>query len=269
MTSLEGQEFLPEFVTAYELGLKGKFLDNRLSVDAALFYNDYTDQQIGVQRNQVGAGGTIVAVPGIANAASVESKGFEIYGDLLLTNNLNLTLGYAYTDATFARFVQGPSASAGPDSFALCGVPEGQTSSAQVRAEAGNVCADFSGNAVAKNPEHALNIDLLYRGSLGSTDNSYFLELNGQYRSKRFVDEANLSFTPSYTRFDFQAGLEFDRLSITAFVTNLADDDTIQSAQRNVDPGNPEGFAPGRSIIAYLPDPRTVGIRVGYQFGRR
>lgn len=265
VTELQGQAYLPEFVTAYELGLKGQWLDNRLAVDAALFYNDYTDQQIGVQRNQVGAGGTVVAVPGIVNAASVEAKGFELAARMTVTYNLELSLGYAYTDATFGTYVQGPSPAAGLDAFALCGVPDGQTSSAQVRAEAGNECADFSGNAVAKNPEHALALGALYRGSLGTTGNSWFVELNGQYRSKRFVDEANLSWMPSYTSFDLQAGLEFERFSIVGFVTNLTNDDTIQSAQRNVDPGNPEGFAPGRSIIAYLPEPRVAGLRFIYQ----
>ena len=82
---------------------------------------------------------------------------------------------------------------------------EGQTSSAQTRAEAGNICADFSVNAVAKNPEHAFN--------------------------------------------------------------NATNDDTIRMAQRNVDPGNPEGFAPGRSVIAYLPEPRVAGLRVVVNFG--
>jgi outer membrane receptor protein involved in Fe transport len=267
VTELEGQSYLPEFVDAYEVGLKGKWLDNRLVVDAALFYNDYTDQQIGVQRNQVGAGGTVVAVPGIVNAASVESKGFELAADLFLYNGLTLSLAYAYTDATFEEYVQGPSPTAGEGSFALCGVPEGQTSSAQVRAEAGNACADFSGNGVAKNPEHALNMAALYRGLLGNTGNSWFAELNAQYRAKRYVDEANLSWMPSYTNFDLQIGLEFEKFSVIGFVNNLTDDDTIRNAQRNVDPGNPEGFAPGRSVIAYLPDPRVAGVRVIYKLG--
>ena len=267
VTELLGQSYLPEFVTAYELGLKGQWLDNRLLVDAALFYNDYTDQQIGVQRNQVGAGGTVIAVPGIVNAASVEARGFEVAADLSVDDNLNLTLAYAYTDATFGDYVQGPSPTAGAASFARCGVPEGQTSSAQIRAEAGNDCASFSGNAVAKSPKHALNMGALYRSMLGNTGNSWFVELNGQYRSKRFVDEANLSWTPSYTNFDLQAGLEFKRFSIIGFISNLTNDDTIQNAQRNVDPGNPEGFAPGRSIIAYLPEPRVIGVRFIYQLG--
>ena len=264
--NFEGQAYLPEFVDAYEVGVKSRWRNINLNVDAALFYNDYTDQQIGVQRNQTGAQGTIVAVPGIVNAAAVESKGFELAADWMVFDRLRLDLAYAYTDATFEDYVQGPSPTAGPGAFAACGVPEGQTSSAQVRTEAGNLCADFSGNAVAKNPEHALNVGALYRDSLGSGGNTWFVELAGQYRSKRFVDEANLSWMPSYTNFDVRAGLEFRNFSVIGFIDNLTNEDTIRSAQRNVDPGNPEGFAPGRSVTAYLPEPRVAGVRVIYRF---
>lgn len=264
---LDGQGYLPEFVDAYEIGMKTQWLDDDLFIDIALFYNDYTDQQIGVQRNQAGAGGTVVAVPGIVNAASVESRGIEVTAGWFLDNGLDLSLAYAYTDAEFQNYVQGPAPTAGPDSFAACGVPEGQTSSAQVRAEAGNACADFSGNAVAKNPEHALNLTALYRDNLGKSSNTWFVELSSQYRSKRYVDEANLSWMPGYTNYDLQLGLEFKQFTVIGFVTNLTDEDTIRNAQRNVDPGNPEGFAPGRAIIAYLPEPRVAGLRVVYQFG--
>ncbi|MEE4174568.1 MAG: TonB-dependent receptor [Xanthomonadales bacterium] len=264
---LAGQGYLPEFVDAYELGFKSRWLGNRLRLDGAIFYNDYTDQQIGVQRNQAGTGGTVVAVPGIVNAASVESRGFELAGDWFFDSGITLSFAYAYTDASFEEYVQGPAPTAPPDAFAACGVPEGQTSSAQTRAEAGNACADFSGNAVAKNPEHAANVGVLYRGLVGDRGTSWFTELIGTYRSKRYVDEANLSWMPSYTLFDLQVGLEFERFSVIGFVTNLTDDDTIRTAQRNVDPGNPEGFAPGRSVIAYLPEPRVAGVRLVFNIG--
>ncbi len=259
---LEGQSYLPEFVNAYEVGVKSQWLANTLRLDAAVFYNDYTDQQIGVQRNQPGAGGTVVAVPGIVNAASVEARGFELSGEWFLDFGVRLNFAYAYTDATFEDYVQGPPPNAQPADFVACGVPEGQTSSAQTRAEAGNICADFSGNAVAKNPEHAFNIGALYRGLVGSRGTSWFVEVNTQYRSKRFVDEANLSWVPSFTNLDLQVGLEFRNFSVIGFVTNATNDDTIRMAQRNVDPGNPEGFAPGRSVVAYLPEPRVAGVRV-------
>ena len=264
VSELTGQGYLPEFVTAYEIGVKSAWLDNRLIVNADIYYNDYTDQQIGVQRNESGAGGTVVAVPGIANAAAVRTQGFELDADWRLDNGLRLSLAYAYTDAEFETYVQGPPTGSAAGAFEACGVPDGQTSSPQVRTEAQNACADFSGNAVPKSPEHALNLSAYYSDTIGASDNEWFVELLARYRSKRFVDEANLSWMPAYTIVDLYAGLQFERASITAFVRNLTDDDTIQMAQRQVDPGNPEGFAPGRGIVAYLPEPRTLGVRVAF-----
>ena len=265
----EGQEYRPEFLDAYEIGFKSLWPAINLTVDAALFFNDYTDQQIGVQRTQTGAGDTIVAVPGIANAGAVEAWGLEVESSWFATERLSLNLAYTYVNATFKEYAQGPAPGAGPGSFAACGVPEGQVSSPQLRAEAGNACADYSGNRVGKNPKHALNLSALYRAPLGRGTNTWFVELAGQYRSKRYLDESNISWMPSYANFDLRAGLEFERFTVIGFVNNLTDDDTIRSAQRNIDPGRPEGFAPGRAVIAYLPDPRVVGLRVIYQFGQR
>jgi outer membrane receptor protein involved in Fe transport len=46
-TSSGGISFIdPERVNAYELGLKGRYLDRRLTLAASLFYYDYTNQQL-------------------------------------------------------------------------------------------------------------------------------------------------------------------------------------------------------------------------------
>jgi len=266
-SSFDEQGYLPEFVDAYEVGFKSLWSRANLAVDGAIFFNDYTDQQIGIQRTQSGEGDSVLAVSGITNAASVESKGFELTARWLPTDRISVDVGYAYTDATYEDFVVGPALTTDPEAFAACGVVQGQVSSPQFRAEAGNACADFSGNAVAKSPKHAFNLGAVYRAPLGTTGNHWFIEANAQYRSKRFVSESNLNWLPSYTNVDLQVGVDFDQFSVIGFVTNLTDDDTIRVGQRNVDPGRPEGFAPGRAIIAYLPEPRVAGVRLIYRFG--
>ncbi|MEM1379537.1 MAG: TonB-dependent receptor [Pseudomonadota bacterium] len=266
VSEFTGQGFRPEFVTAYEIGLKSEWFDRRLVVNTDIYFNDYTDQQIGVQRNQAGSGGSVLAVPGITNAAAVETAGFELDADWRFDSGLALGLSYAFTHAEFAQFVQGPPPGSSPEQFALCGVPDGQTSSPQFRAEAGNLCADYTGNAVPKSPEHALNVNAFYSRDFGSSGASWFVDLNGRYTSRRFVDEANLSWMPELAIFDAAAGIDVNRFTVTAFVRNLTDNDTIQSAQRQVDPGNPEGFAPGRAVVGYLPEPRTFGLRATVAF---
>jgi iron complex outermembrane recepter protein len=265
VNELTGQSYLAESVKAYEIGVKSQFFDRALTINADVYFNDYTDQQIGVQRVN-DANNTFVATAGIINAGAVEAKGFELEADWQFKNGFTLGGSYAYTDAAFKEFIGGPPPGATAADFASCGVPFGQTSSDQTRADAGNICADFSGKDVAKSPKHAVNGMILYRGALGDSGNSWFVELEAQYRSKRFVDESNLTWMDAYTNIDFTAGIEFKSLTVTAYVKNLTDDDTIRMSQRNIDQGRPEGFAPGRAYTAYLPTPRVIGLRANFAF---
>ena len=260
------QLYLPEQVRAYELGVKSVLLGNRLILNADFYYNDYFDQQIGVQQASASQGGQVIVGSGIVNAGKVEVYGVEIDADWQAADWLRLGLNYAYIHSTFASFVQGPPPGATAAAFAECGVPVGQSSSDQFRAEAGNICADFSGNDVGKSPRHALFLSAEARRPFNANGDSLFLGFNSLIRSSRFVDEANLARLPGYARVGLRAGADWRRFSLTAYVDNLLDNRTIETAQRTVDPGRPEGFAPGRAILAYLPNPRTVGVRVAARF---
>jgi len=83
--------FDEETVIAYELGVKSRFWDGRAQVNAAIYYNDYSDFQVEE--------GVLNIL--IENAADVESQGFEIDGSFLLTENFTVMANYSYLDATF------------------------------------------------------------------------------------------------------------------------------------------------------------------------
>ena len=265
IVELTNQKYRPEKVNAYEIGVKTQWFDRRLTWNADFYYNDYTDQQIGVQLTNTTPTGQVVTTAGIVNAGQVRILGFETDVDFRVTDSVRLMAGYAFTDSTFEEYIQGPPPGSAAAAFEACGVPVGQTSSDQNRAEAGNICADFSGNAVGKSPRHALNLEGELRMPFGN-GNAWFVSMNALYRSKRFTDESNVAFLPGYWRVGARAGVDIGRASLLAFVDNLLDDRTIESSQRNVDFGRPEGFAPGRGFIAYLPRPRTWGLRGIYRF---
>ncbi len=260
------QQYQPERVKAYEAGIKSMWLDNRLTLNADAYFNDYTDQQIGVQQASTSQGGAVVVGSGIVNAGKVRIYGAEVDLDLRATDWLRLGVNYAYTHATFERFVQGPPPGSPAQAFTDCGVPSGQSSSDQFRAEAGNICGDFSGNDVGRSPRHAVFLTGEVRQPLGSSGASWFTILNGQGRSQRFVDEANLSTLPGYWRVGARIGVEWRNSSILAYVDNIFDNRTIETTQRTVDPGRSEGFAPARALLAYLPSPRVFGVRLGTRF---
>ncbi len=90
------QPFDEEEVKTYELGAKAQFLDDRLRTNLALFWNDYTDLQISVNR-PVGAGFEFI----IENAAAATIRGFELEVTAVPVDRLTLQAGIGYTDAEY------------------------------------------------------------------------------------------------------------------------------------------------------------------------
>jgi iron complex outermembrane receptor protein len=90
----------PEFVTSYEIGLKGALLDGRINFAGAIFRAEYEGQQITRQEPTVAAG----IASFVDNAGSSEIQGFELEGGVRFTDALSATFGIGYTDAQFNEF---------------------------------------------------------------------------------------------------------------------------------------------------------------------
>ncbi|MCX2982604.1 TonB-dependent receptor [Halieaceae bacterium IMCC14734] len=92
----------PETLTSFELGFKSEWMDNRLRMNGAIFYNEYEDQQILVNRpSSIAAGGLALVVD---NAAESELKGFELEITAVPTDGLTLIAGASYVDPEFKEF---------------------------------------------------------------------------------------------------------------------------------------------------------------------
>jgi iron complex outermembrane receptor protein len=87
--------YAPEKVTSYELGLKGHFFDNRVSIYADGFDMDYTDLQV-------------TQLSGVANitnnAAKASIYGTEIEGQWLMTPKDRLNGFFDYLHATYSNY---------------------------------------------------------------------------------------------------------------------------------------------------------------------
>ena len=92
--------FKPEHTTCYEAGLKTAFFDNRLIINAAVFYIDIEDKQ--VLEWPLGAG---VKEVDITNAAEASSKGFELELKARPLTGLDLFAGFGYTEAKFDEWI--------------------------------------------------------------------------------------------------------------------------------------------------------------------
>ena len=91
LAPLTPYEFKPETITAYEIGAKNAFMDNKISWFAAAFYYDYKDMQYEAEDLATYQGG-------VDNIPSAEIYGVEGEASFLLPYNLRLD-----TDLTVRR----------------------------------------------------------------------------------------------------------------------------------------------------------------------
>ncbi|MBX9605151.1 MAG: TonB-dependent receptor [Gammaproteobacteria bacterium] len=93
----------PEEVTTYELGLKSHWLDERLTLNLALFHTEVRDFQANVVDSSPGA------LRGyLANIDKVRVKGAELDGAFNVSPRWRLHFAAAWTDAEYARYPNSP-----------------------------------------------------------------------------------------------------------------------------------------------------------------
>lgn len=93
----------PETLTAYELGLKGAFLDGRLNLDLALWYNNFKDVQSQSFLLQPAPAPEATEYTG--NGGSSSAAGVEAAVRWLPMPQWNVSGFVTYTDAKFGNFI--------------------------------------------------------------------------------------------------------------------------------------------------------------------
>jgi iron complex outermembrane receptor protein len=89
--------FGPETVKSYEAGFKSQLAQNRVRLNAAVFYMDYVDKQESFFL--ASAGGFLMT-----NAGGARSKGFEVELTTLPTDGLELFGSVGYADSIYTEF---------------------------------------------------------------------------------------------------------------------------------------------------------------------
>ena len=98
----EIDSFDPEYLKAYEAGIKTQWLDRRLLLNLAAFYNDYTDIQLTSVR---AVQGVIVVVT--ENAGKAHIKGLELELAAQPVKAFTVRAGLGYTDAKYTELDPG------------------------------------------------------------------------------------------------------------------------------------------------------------------
>jgi iron complex outermembrane receptor protein len=233
--------FDPEYSWNYEIGLKNTFLDGDLLLNAALFYTDWTDQQVACQ-NPVTLGGTSTQRTYTCNVGQAQVLGLELDGVWQLTDHLTISGNYAYTDATYSKFVDDSLAA----TLILAGRPP----------------INFDGNHLPYVPEHKLVISPQYKRDLGNGV-TFQARADLAYQSRSFLRADNLQYFGEKTTLDLRVTLRGDDgWRIQAFADNVFDDDTPTAGVRFFDSVNYSVSSP----LVTGAGRRQIGVTVGYSF---
>ena len=189
--------FDPEEAILYEVGAKTEWLDNRLRLNAAIFYTDYTDLQIlqllVPNDAPFGTAGQLIT----QNAADADIEGFELEFVFRATENLTIQGSYTYLDSEFASFFV-PSGFRPPDGGA-------------------GTSTDRTGNALRNAPENAYNILVQYDVDFDSGAN-LTLQADWRHKDDAFQDPDVFDFAkvPEYDVLDLRATYRFANNNLTA-----------------------------------------------------
>ncbi len=223
----------PEIVDSIELGWKNQLLDNRLRLNAAVFYTDYQDLQIAVS-NATGQR--------LLNVASATIKGLELEGEARVSEGLSLTFGLEYLNTEFTDF--------DPSVVPPC----------TARNSAGTTVADpgcnVVGNQLMRAPEFQMNAGFRYSHAI--SNGLIGVDGNIAWTDKFPWEIDNRLWEDSYTVANASVywAAPDDRYTVRVFAKNLFDEEY-------------DSFVVGQAGLNdqyALAPPRTYGIEFGFKF---
>ena len=270
--SIEGREFTSETLTNWEIGGKTGWLDGGLVVNGAVFFQDYTDKQVGVTQFNPRTQSDFGA---IENAGEAEVWGIELSAQWQPGERWLLSAGYTWIDAEYTEFesITGSAnevarAQAAGNGGCLEIIPSAIPNTDDIR----DRCRiNRTGNKIEDIPENAFVGGVNYTAPIGGGGLNWFAEANAIFTDERWVEENNVQLLDSYWLFDFRLGLMSDSWDVVFYVDNLTDDDTSKSALdvgSQTDTHRQGQWPPGPTdgVIVNLPDPRIYGLRATFRF---
>lgn len=246
--------FVPEEVTNYELGLKLDAWDNRLRMNAALFYSDYDNRQLTtIVINPVTnspAGATF-------NAKSSSISGLELETTILPVGQLEITLNASFYDGKIKEYED--------TRLSLVDVPAGQDCVADgIGVAVGPGCVlseviDRSDEELARLPERTFYFGAQYRfeGAYGTIIPR--IQFSKKYNVERCFERGSCeSGLWNNDETDVSARISWlsanDRINFAIYGINLTDERDIIGGQPLVDSYGFGGvtFSPPRMYGAEL-----------------
>ncbi|MEH6568834.1 MAG: TonB-dependent receptor [Halioglobus sp.] len=232
--SVDDREFDDEEVLNYELGVKTSLLDQRVTLNANLFYSEFDDFQ-----NASFLGLSFL----VANAEEVTTSGLEIDTVALLTSWLTVDFSYTYVDSEYQKFTEGSCY-------------YGRTPDDPVA----NTC-DLSGDPLPLAPENRYHLGVLGHWNVASGE--LYGRADYSWTDETETDNAlePRGVQDSYGILNARLGWRNDSFDVAAWIMNATDEDVVTLSAPQTLFGSVDG---GRQV--YLNDPKTYGLTLRYSF---
>ena len=181
-----GDNYKPEYLWNYELGIKSQWFDNTLTLNAATFYIDWDEQQVVTLIDP--------STTKIANAGSAHNLGAELEVSWILNDAFNISGFAGINEGEYDVFINS----------------KGQ---------------DLSGNNLVNTPDMSAGIALEYKFSLSNWSMDGWIRPEVTYTGDHFFDAENRLLQSAFALFNVNVGLESERFSISLFIKNMFDKD--------------------------------------------
>jgi iron complex outermembrane receptor protein len=235
-------------LVSYEFGVKHSLADDRGFINGSIYKMEQTNQRFRGFKLNTDSNGDGRYVPGSdrlgaqvdfeANG-STDIWGIELAGAYALNENWTASAGYNYMKTDILVY---------EDALNL-----------RVYGS-----SDARGYETAQTPEHTANfsVDFNMPANAFGGDGQWFARWDAWYQSESYTWTVNLAETETALMHNLRGGWMNDRYSVTAWVENVLDDDSVLASQRTT--GN---YATG--TLGYhlsLPEPRTFGLTFAASF---
>lgn len=248
---------LAERSNAYELGIKSRFLDNRVQLNLTGFWTDYRNYQ--AQAAVITSSGAIQL--GLNNVGKLRTKGLELELSAKPFDGLRIDGSASYVDAKIREF---PTADCYPGQTVAATGPGCHTITSGGSSR--NV-QDLAGANLANAPRFKFNIGGVYDFPL-SGEFGGFVGVTYQHQSSVNFDlfQNPLTVQEAYGVLDANIGIKSGDpdhgFKITAFVNNLFDKRYVSNI------GDARSTYNGVVLVQSLPrnSQRYFGVRLKYQY---
>jgi len=197
----------PEIPTNFEVGLKSTWMDNRLMLNAAMFYTEFQDFHATVSNAEAGQ------LPNfnLNNVDELRSQGIEIELNVKATEHLSLSANVAYIDAVF-------------ESYEGAQCYNGQTEAQGCV----NNNQDLSGKEASNSPDWSYNFTGRYERNIADSGvNAYALATYYWQDEVQYSAAGNpMTKGDAYGLLDLTLGVESDdgKYQLQVYVKNVFDE---------------------------------------------